>query len=148
MPERRFSVQIELKLYDFAVPEGYDFFPIPDSLRLHLLVVHYVYLLEHLVDLSPGGDSTIIQNLVENRQSEVSNSTQDLLKVSRNGSVPGFRVNRHDTKLLRHLRTHLPPGIEIVIERYHERSTQKMYMTMNRELNRKHIYMSVGVIND
>ncbi len=23
MPERRFSVQIELKLYDFAVPEGY-----------------------------------------------------------------------------------------------------------------------------
>ena len=29
MPERRFSVQIELKLYDFAVPEGYVFFSVP-----------------------------------------------------------------------------------------------------------------------
>ena len=37
MPERRFSVQIELKLYDFALPEGYDFFPIPDSLQIVVL---------------------------------------------------------------------------------------------------------------
>ena len=29
MSERRFSVQIELKLYDFALPEGYVFFPVP-----------------------------------------------------------------------------------------------------------------------
>jgi hypothetical protein len=73
----------------------------------------------------PGGDSTIIQNLVENRQQVVTNITQDLLKVSRNGSGPGFRVNRHDTKLLGHIRTHLPTGIEIVIERYREISTQR-----------------------
>ena len=78
----------------------------------------------------------------------VVNSTQDLLKVSRNDSGPGFRVNRDDTKLLRHLHTHLPGGIEIVIERYHESSTQKMYMTMNGEINRKHIYMNVDVMNE
>ena len=29
MTERRFSVQIELKLYDFAVPEGFEVFPVP-----------------------------------------------------------------------------------------------------------------------
>ena len=109
------------------------------DLRLHLLVVHCAHLLAYLVDVVPGGDSTIIQNLVENRQQAVANGTQDLLKVSRNGSGLGFRVNRHDTKLFRHLHTHLPAGIEIVIERYHETSTQKMYMTMNGELNRKHI---------
>ena len=67
--------------------------------------------------------------------------TQDLLKVSRNGSVLGFRVNRHDTKLFRHLHTYLPAGIEIVIERYRDRSTQKIYMTMNWEVNRKHTHI-------
>ena len=97
---------------------------------LHLVVVHYEHLLAHLFDVAPGGDSTIIQNLVENRQQTVANDTQDLLKVSRNGSGLGSRVNRHDTKLLRHLHTHLPAGIEIVIERYRDISTQNIYMTM------------------
>jgi hypothetical protein len=68
--------------------------------------------------------------------------------VPRNGCGPGFRVDRHDTKLLGHLRSHLPVGIGFVLERYRESSTQKIYMTMNRALHIKHMYMSVGMVND
>ena len=109
------------------------------------------------VEISPSDllellttDSTIIQNLVENRQQAVANSTQDLLEVRRNGSAPGVRLNLHDAKLLGLLHRHLPVGIWFVIQRYRESSTQKIYMTMTAELNcgRQHIYMSVVVIND
>jgi len=119
------------------------------TVHLHVLVLHCAHLLEHLVDLTTSGDSTIIQNLVENWQQAVANSTQHLLKVPGNGSGPGFRVNQHDTILLGLLRRHQPVGTWFVSLRYRESSTQKVYMTMTGELNcgKQHIYMSVVVMN-
>ena len=62
------------------------------TVHIFLLVVHDAELLLDVLHLPARGDVAIVQNLVEERQQMVANSTQDLLKVSRNGSKVTYQA--------------------------------------------------------
>jgi hypothetical protein len=54
------------------------------------------------------GDAVVVQNLVEKRKQMVVNITQNILKVTRDGSTSGIVENIRDALLLGHLHRHPP----------------------------------------